>query len=140
MITAKYASYQNYKGNNFFILSNDKSLIDKLEENIVIENVSIGELVDVDKGVIDVTGTITHYINFKNYPSIGVYFWLSDINLDNLDLEGRKIEDLTELKYIWFIDRLFGKKSPRIIDGERIKFKKTEPFHLKSSNWTIKWI
>lgn len=117
--------------NNEFILSPVRRSNDWTLENITIEIKSAGW--------INVYATSVYYIEFYRIRSM--YTRLDDISLDDYDLEGRTLDEITEYIYGNFFNWVFRIKKRRILrDGVWLRQKQTKQFQLKTSNWTIKQI
>ena len=130
-IKAKYGRYDFCKGNNIFYLTEEKVIT---QNYILLEDINI---IIREDGTLEINSKSYRYDEF--YPIFSDYYW-SDRMLEIYDLEGRNIEDFTKKTPRYFFNYITGKRYKRIKPYTSLRRKDSDKdYHLKTSNWTIKW-
>ena len=119
---SKFGEYRYHDGNNCINLFNSHSEYpgQKLENITVI----------IDDGTLEITGT---EVEFKRYWDA----WWRDSYETYFNLEGKTLDQITELKFRTLSDWLHGKKSRKLKNDILLRLAKEEKFYLKTSNWTF---
>ena len=118
----KKYGYYNFDKGNFYVEVSDKELVRLTLKDIVISFSN-------DIIILTATKHFYYYSSFEDFGLIGRISWeKGDENY--YDLEGKSIDDVTRKS--WFLRKRYLKSSICL------KLKKTEEFHIESSNWTLK--